>query len=427
MKAALIVIDGMADRTQEALGGLTPLQAAALPNLDGLAGAGACGHMYPVAPGVCAGSDQALWQILGYGTHRYPGRASIEAAGAGVPLDASDVVFRVNLAITMVDEGRRYAQVAPAYLPENQGADIAGTLAAYQPEHFAARLHHLGGPSMALVFSGGASALVSDSDPVFYRLPLPRIVPLAGAEGSAEATAHELERFTSWAAEALAAHPVNAARESEGMPAVNHVLVKWPSTVEELPPFSDTWGFEAVAVASGVFYEGLARSLGMEFHGVRGQDAGEDLHEKLLDARQALDHGSDFAFIHTKAADEASHRGKPNRKVAVLQELDLALTLVAQAFARDPELLTVITCDHSTPSSGTDEVLHSGESVPVLMLGRNVRVDAVGCFDEVSCAAGSLGLVGGRDIMPLILNFTNRARFANTQLGPAERPYRSTS
>jgi 2,3-bisphosphoglycerate-independent phosphoglycerate mutase len=424
LKAALIVIDGMADRTQEALGGRTPLQAASLPNLDGLAGAGACGHMYPVAPGVCAGSDQALWQILGYGDHRYPGRASIEAAGAGAPLEAGDVVFRVNLATTMVDEGRRYAQVAPAFLPEDQAVEIGGSLAGYRAEHFAARLQHLGGPFMALVLSGGASALVSDSDPVFYRLPLPGIVPLAGGGGSAEKTARELERFTSWAADVLAAHPVNAARESEGIPAINHVLVKWPSTVGGFPSFYEAWGFRAAAVASGVFYEGLARSLGMEFHGLVRPDAGEDLHEKLLDAREALDHGFDFVFIHTKAADEASHRGKPSRKVAVLQELDLALTLAGQAFARDPELLTVITCDHATPSSGTDEVLHSGESVPVLMLGRNVRVDAVSRFDEVSCAAGSLGQLGGRDIMPLVLNFTNRARFATTRIGAAARPYR---
>jgi 2,3-bisphosphoglycerate-independent phosphoglycerate mutase len=106
-----------------------------------------------------------------------------------------------------------------------------------------------------------------------------------------------------------------------------------------------------------------------------------------------------------------------------MQEMDLALTAVVESFARDPELLTVITADHSTPSSGTDEVIHSGESVPVVMVGPNTRVDAVTRFDEVACATGSLGLIHGRDIMPLILNATNRAKFGLSRLDPDDRPY----
>lgn len=192
----------------------------------------------------------------------------------------------------------------------------------------------------------------------------------------------------------------------------------------QVPPFSETWGFAAVAAASGVFYAGLARVLGMEFHEHKSLEAGEDLYDKLRDAREALDGGFDFAFVHSKAADEASHTGRPGRKVRTIEELDLALAVVAESFARDPELLTVITCDHTSPSSGTDEVIHSGESVPVLMAGRNARVDAVSSFDEVSCASGSLGTIRGSDMMPLVLNFTNRARFGLSRPGPADRPYR---
>ena len=57
------------------------------------------------------------------------------------------------------------------------------------------------------------------------------------------------------------------------------------------------------------------------------------------------------------------------------------------------------------------------------MVGRNTRVDAVTCFDEVSCATGSLGLIQGRDVMPLILNATNRAKFGTSRLDPENRPY----
>ncbi len=424
MKAALIVVDGIADRTQEALGGQTPLEAAKLPNLDALASAGACGHMYPVAPGICPGSDQAHWRLLGYDPRRFPGRASIEAAGAGFTMADGEVAFRVNLASTMVDGGERYVQAAPAYLPEEQAVRLASSLASYRAESFRARLLHLGGPFMVLILAGGASPQVSDSDPLFYRLPVPEIVPFSGASAAAAETATELERFTKWASGVLEDHPVNLKRASGDMTTIDHVLVKWPSTKPEVPRFCEAWGFKPVAVASGVFYGGLARVLGMEFLELGSKDAGEDLHDKLRAARGALDDGFDFAFVHTKSADEASHSGRPGRKVRVLEELDLAFAVVVESFARDPELLTVITADHTSPSSGTDDVIHSGESVPVLMSGRNVRVDAVCSFDEVSCASGSLGTLGGRDVMPLVLNFTNRARFGASRLGPGDRPYR---
>ncbi len=424
MKAALIVLDGLADRPQGALGGRTPLQAAATPNLDLLASAGACGQMYPVAPGICPSSEQAHWRMLGYGPHEFPGRASVEALGAGFNITGDEVAFRINLATTMVDEGERYVQIAPAYLPEEQAARVANSLAAYRGESFETRLLHIGGPFMVLVLSPGASAMVTDSDPLFYRMPIPRIVPLDGAGEAAARTAAELERFSSWASGVLADHPVNAGRDSEGQPAIDHVLVKWASTRPAAPGFSEEWGFRGVSVASGIFYGGLARLLGMEFHDIAEQDPGEDLYCKLRDAREALDGGFDFAFVHSKAADEASHTGRPARKVRTIEELDLAMTAVADSFAGDPEVFTIITCDHTSPSGGTDEVIHSGESVPVLALGRNVRVDSVCSFDEVCVAAGSLGTIRGDDIMPLVLDFTDRARFGLSRLHPSDRPYR---
>lgn len=424
MKAAIIVLDGLADRSQQGLGGRTPLQAAALPGLDALASGGACGHMYPIAPGACPGSDLAHWHILGYSRHGFPGRASVEAAGAGFGMAEGEVAFRVNLAISALDGGERYVQAAPAYLPAEQALQLADCLAGYRAQRFASRLVHLGGPFMVLVLSGGASPLVSDSDPLFYRLAIPEVVPLDGAPEAAAETAAELERFSGWAASQLEGHPVNTRRSAEGMPAINQVLVKWPSVRPEAPAFHDQWGFKAVAVASGVFYRGLAGVMGMEFRGVESKEPGEDLYEKLLEARAALDAGFDFAFVHTKAADEASHTGRPSRKVRVIEELDMALSAVAESLAGDPELLTVITADHASPSSGTDEVIHSGESVPVVMAGSTVRIDAVTSFDEVSCAAGSLGTLRGSDLMPLVLSLTNRARFGSSRTGPCDRPYR---
>ena len=415
----------MADRSQRALEGKTPLQAANLPNLDALAAMGACGHMYPTSPGTCSSSDQAHWRILGYGGSPYPGRASIEAIGAGVELKTDDVVVRVNLATTMVDDGKKYVQIAPAYLLDDQASDIAAALSTYSPETYETSLYHLGGPFMVLVLSGGASVEVTDSDPLFFRLPVPPVVPFEDAPpGAAEATARELTRFTAWAEDVLCSHPVNEKRAAEGMTLINDVLLKWPSSTPAVPTFESAWGFDAVAAVSGDFYTGLARLLGMELKEIRHGNPALDLAGKLEAVAESISEGRDFAFIHTKAADEASHTGKPAKKVKALEELDRALEPAVEHFASDPDVLTVITADHATPSGGSEDVMHSGESVPVVMVGSNVRVDAVESFDETSCAAGSLGLINGHDIMPLILNSTDRARFGTSRITPEDIPYR---
>ena len=424
MKALLIVLDGMADRSSEALGGRTPLQAADTPILDRLARSGACGHMYPLAPGVCPSSDQAHWRILGYGGHRYPGRAALEALGAGVPLGEGDVVVAVNMATTMPEGEERYVQAAPAYLPEEKADRIANSLAGYEPEFFNTRLHHLGGPHLLLVLSGGASPLVTDSDPLFYRLPVNPLVAFEGTPESAEKTAVELSRFSSWAAGILESHPVNVERASEGMTVVNYVLMKWPGAYGEFPSFESKWGFDAVASASGLLYAGLATAMGMQLVQPAARNPGEDLGLKLEAALDALAGGRDFALVHTKAADEASHTGRPPGKVRTLEELDGALEMVAGSCPGGEDLVIVITADHPTPSGGSDEVIHSGESVPIVIAGRNARVDAVESFDEVSCAGGSLGLVRGADVMPLVLNFTDRARFGTSRLTARDIPYR---
>ena len=82
----------------------------------------------------------------------------------------------------------------------------------------------------------------------------------------------------------------------------------------------------------------------------------------------------------------------------------------------------VVTSDHATPSSGP--LIHSGEAIPLLIAGGpNVLSDHVKEFHERVVIAGGLGGVYGTDIMPILLNLTDRVRLHGVRHQPQARPY----
>src|SRR5438046_1804810 len=65
-KLALIVLDGLGDVATREQGYLTPLEAAATPNLDALAKDSAHGRMIPTAPGITPGTGPVHRASFGY-------------------------------------------------------------------------------------------------------------------------------------------------------------------------------------------------------------------------------------------------------------------------------------------------------------------------------------------------------------------------
>ena len=269
---------------------------------------------------------------------------------------------------------------------------------------------------------GEVSKYLTDSNPIIEGRPLMEVLPLSAVQDDlrARSTARFLNDYLRWSYLTLSEHPLNRERMNKGLPPINAVGTQRAGMLGSLPTFTDQWGLKGLLIASGAVYHGLGRVVGMETRKVRDSaDPGGDLRERLKMAYQAREF--DYIHVHTKATDEAGHTRDPLVKKRVIEEIDRALDFALSEIVPDEDVLFIVTADHSTASSGT--MIHTGESVPLVMTGKYIRRDAVGKFDEVSCAAGGLSLVRGKELMYLILNFLDRGKLWGLMDSPDDQPY----
>ena len=108
MKYLVLIPDGMADESIEALSGLTPMQKANKPTMDMLAKSAIVGTVSNVPAGMVPESDTANIAILSYDPKIYSkGRSPLEAVSMGIEMKPDEVAYRMNV-VTLSDEGEDY-------------------------------------------------------------------------------------------------------------------------------------------------------------------------------------------------------------------------------------------------------------------------------------------------------------------------------
>jgi len=400
-KILMIVCDGLSDRPVKQFDNKTPLQSARKPAIDVIARHGMSGTMDVIAPGVIPGSDTAHLALFGYDPFKvYTGRGPIEAAGAGIPLDPSDVAFRCNFAtvdgsMNVIDRRAGRIREGTAQLSEAlSGMKIGDVTVQFKEgsEHRA-----------ALVLKGpGLDWHVTDVDPHMEgsTLQARALVP------SAEKTARVLNEFVSKSNEILKSHPVNVDRTRRGLPPANIVLPRGAGGIRDLEPLTAHYGLKCAAVAGVTLVKGICRMVGMEVPDVKGATGGLDTDYRAKgEAALRLLSSNDFVFVNVKAGDIAGHDGDFMGKVQVIENIDTMLGLVLKEIHED--VVIALTADHSTPVCVKD---HSADPVPLAISGGGARVDGVREFDEISASLGALGRIRGMELMPILLGTADRAK-----------------
>ena len=104
-KYVIVIPDGATDEPFSELDGMTPLEAARIPEMDRVAREGIIGRSRNVPDRFLPASDVATLSLLGYDPVRYyTGRAPLEAAAMGIALGPDDWAVRCNL--MTINEGR---------------------------------------------------------------------------------------------------------------------------------------------------------------------------------------------------------------------------------------------------------------------------------------------------------------------------------
>lgn len=423
-KCILILLDGLGDRAYPELGHRTPLQAARTPVLDNLSRDGANGLYHAALLGQALPSENAHFTMFGYDMQDFPGRGALEALGAGIPLDATDVAVLTHLVHLMpTAEGTLLLNDAKHPATTDEIRALMAAVEAFSMDGIQVRLHPTGKLGGILTLSGQVAPFVTDSDTMMNGTPLMAVRPWAdhADDEAARSTAKVLGEYLEWVHHTLQVHPVNRARRDKGQVPLNGLVTQRAGRLKPIAPFPEAYGLRGLILASGIIYLGLAAYLGMDARKVTdGDDPGHDLAQRVQMAL-GLAGSYDFIHVHTKTPDEAAHTKDPLRKMQVIESLDQGLGTVLEALRADPELLLVVAADHSTPSAGP--LIHSGEPVPIIFHGPGIRRDAIQHYDEVSAAGGALGFVRGKELMYLILNHLDRAKLQGIMDTPVDQPF----
>ncbi|GHV16394.1 putative 2,3-bisphosphoglycerate-independent phosphoglycerate mutase [Clostridia bacterium] len=359
MKYVVVIGDGMADNRVEQLG-CTPLEKADIPTMDWLASRGELGSVRTVPRGLPPGSDTAILSIFGCDPNVcYTGRSPLEAAGAGVKLNAGDVSYRCNI-VTLGGEGAFETKSMLSHSGNSVEGETADELlrTLMSDAEFAALCReqrlviHPTHSFRQIATQGGANL---DGFKAFPPHDHPGEV-IGDLLPRGNATAEGLARLMKRANELLG-----------GRETANGVWFWAEGRASLLPSFTERFNKTGFVVSAVPLVCGIGRLRGLEPVSVEGATAELDTnYEGKADAvLEGLQSGADFAVVHVEAPDECTHNGDLAGKIEAIERLDRrCIARLKQGLDAIDDYRLLILSDHKTLTATRG---HDGEPVPFIL------------------------------------------------------------
>ena len=398
MKYVIVIPDGCADEPVAELGGLTPLQAAKLPNMDRVARAGVVGLSNNVPPSLTPASDVATLSLVGYDPLKYyTGRAPLETAAMGIHLGPHDWAVRCNLVYTPDGHMRDFTA---GHISSEDGAPLIKALQ-----------HELGGREVAggtLEFHPGVqyrnilvwrsnseqSPLTGTTAQAPHDIPDKPVADYLPQGPGAEMLVSLMEASKP----ILAAHPANVKRIAEGKKPATQVWLWGHGKAPRVEPFAQVYGGRGAIISAVDLVRGVGALLGWHRIDVPGATGYLDTNyaNKGKYAIEALG-AFDLVCVHVEAPDEASHEGKAAEKVKALEQIDEHIVgPLLDALPRYGDYRVLVEPDHRTTLATR---AHAHGAVAFAACGTGIAPDAADRYDEPTAATTGLSFDPGWHLM----------------------------
>jgi 2,3-diphosphopglycerate-independent phosphoglycerate mutase len=326
----------------------------------------------------------------------YNGRGAFEALGGGMPMEPGDIAFKSNFS-TIIDGVVKYRRCDRHF--ETEGPILCGYLDGIKipeyPEVDVSVVYATEHRCAVRIRAPGMSDRITGTDPIHDDKVLEKSRPIDKPGPTEQVyTANVVNALSNALRNALEHHEINLDRIAHGKPPANVILLRGPGMRLNVQTFNQRHNTKAFLIAPTAIIAGLGISVGLPIIKVEGAtgDTESNYDAKALAAAQNLEGDQyDMGIIHMKGIDDASHDGKPQLKMELIERADRAIHLLIEKLT-DQEIRTGqrfvigVVADHSTSSTWLD---HTFEPVPA-------------CFTEVSSLAKKLGLPAKECSEPLI-------------------------
>lgn len=402
MKYAIVIPDGCADEPHEALGGLTPLQAARTPNMDRIARGGVVGRSNNVPASLTPASDVATLSLFGYDPLKvYTGRAPLETAAMGIHLGPDDYAVRCNLVYVPDGHMRDFTaghissedarELIHALQKELGGKTVAGGVIEF---HAGVQYRHI------LVWRGKTdeSPLGTTTGQPPHDIPDKPVADYLPQGPGRDPLVQLMEASKP----ILAEHPVNKRRVAEGKKPATQVWLWGHGKAPQIKSFRETYHANGAILSAVDLVRGVGVLLGWHRVDVPGATGYLDTNyrNKGTYAVEALG-PFDLVCVHIEAPDEASHEGRADEKVKALERIDEHIVgPLFDTLPRYGDWRILVSPDHRTTLRTR---AHAHGAVPFAAAGTRIFPQGQMSYDEPTAAASNLAFDPGWHLMKWFL------------------------